>query len=285
MSAAVTVTEPGVYEMPAETYHADPVPEGSLSQSGAKTLLRAPALFAYEREHGRAPTKAMDFGQAAHARLLGTGPEIVVVDADDWKTKAAQDTRKGAHADGAVAMLAREVEQLDAMVRKLREHPVAAALLQPESGTPEQSLFWRDAPTGVWRRARLDWLPHARPDGRLFVADYKSARSAEKSDLEKAIDNYGYHQQADWYLDGIRALGLAADPVFLFVFQEKTPPYLVNVVQPDAMALRIGRHLNRQAIDLYAECVRTGRWPGYSDDVELVGVPGYTEYRFLQETT
>ena len=53
----LTVTEPGVYAMPFDVYLADPVPGGSLSTSGAKTLLNAcPAIFAYERKHeiGRA---------------------------------------------------------------------------------------------------------------------------------------------------------------------------------------------------------------------------------------
>jgi len=42
MTAAVggiQVTAPGVYDIPAEAYHADPVPGGSLSASGARDLL------------------------------------------------------------------------------------------------------------------------------------------------------------------------------------------------------------------------------------------------------
>jgi len=39
----VLITEPGVYALPADVYHADPVAGGSLSSSGAKKLLACPA--------------------------------------------------------------------------------------------------------------------------------------------------------------------------------------------------------------------------------------------------
>ena len=60
------ITEPGVYTMDEADYHADPVPGGSLSCSGAKKLLACPARFAYDREHPPAPTPAMELGTAAH---------------------------------------------------------------------------------------------------------------------------------------------------------------------------------------------------------------------------
>ena len=38
------ITKPGIYEMPEDDYHADPVPDWSLSASGAKLLLDLPHL-------------------------------------------------------------------------------------------------------------------------------------------------------------------------------------------------------------------------------------------------
>jgi hypothetical protein len=34
---------------------------------------------------------------------------------------------------------------------------------------------------------------------------------------------------------------------------------------------------NRRAVDLYMECKTTGRWPGYSDDIELISLPEWAE--------
>lgn len=279
------ISTPGVYDMPAELYHLDPVEGGSLSSSGARKLLppSCPALFDHERKNPPATTAEFEFGHAAHQLVLGAGPELVVIEADNWRTKKAKDERKSAHADGAVALLARDYEQVQAMAAALREHPIAGKIFQPDRGRPEQSLIWQDGPTGVWRRARPDWLPH-RTDGRLIISDYKTARDVDPDGIQRAVHQHGYQCQAAWYLDGARELGLAEDPGFVFIFQAKEPPYLVTPVELGATALYIGHDLNRRALDLYAECTASGRWPGYSDDeIELISLPGWFENRYLQE--
>lgn len=276
----VVITEPGVYDLPDYVYHSDPVPGGSLSQSGAKKLLppNCPALFRYWADHPEEHKQVFDFGKAAHRMVLGTGATLAVIDAEDWKTKRAQQERRDAYAAGEVPLLTREYEVVQAMAAALREHPFASALFT--NGRPEQSLFWLDG--DVMRRAMLDWLPNP-TNGRIVVPDYKTCVSAEPGKLSKTIADYGYAQQHGWYLDALRALGLADETAaFVFVFQEKTPPYLITVAQVDVTALRIGQHLNRRAIDLYAECVANDRWPGYSDDVAVVSLPPYIENKYLE---
>lgn len=275
------VTEPGVYEMTNEAYHADPVPGGSLSSSGARMLLppSCPALFHHRMTNPQPPSRNFDFGHAAHQEVLGSGPDLVVVDATDWRTKAAKEQRDAARAEGAVPLLPDEYEQVQGMASALRAHPVASALFNPERGKAEQSLFWRDHMTGVQLRARLDWLPNP-TSGRMIIADYKTTVSAEPTSIARAIHQYGYHQQADWYRDAVLALGLAEDPAFVLVFQEKTAPYLVTVVEPNIDALMWGDVLNRKAIDVYRRCKETGRWPGYSDDVVLAQLPPWAEKQY-----
>jgi hypothetical protein len=274
------IEEPGVYDLPVEVYHADPVKGGSLSSSGARKLLppSCPALYAYEREHPPAPTATFDIGHAAHKLALGIGPELVVVDADDWRTSAAKAARDEAHAAGHVPLLRDTYAELQAMADALRSHPLASALLG-DGGQAESSLVWRDE-SGIMRRCRLDWKPAPR-EGRMIGWDYKTSRSADPEKFAKAGVDYGYHCQQAWYLDGLRALDFADDDAqFVFIVQEKTPPYLVSVVQLDVVAVRIGRHLNRRAIDIYAECSRTGIWPGYADDVAHVSLPFWYERTF-----
>jgi hypothetical protein len=71
----------------------------------------------------------------------------------------------------------------------------------------------------------------------------------------------------------VRALGLDEDPAFLFVFQEKTPPYLVTVVQLDDEAEAAGRARNELAMEIWRDCTQAGVWPGYSQDIELITLP------------
>jgi hypothetical protein len=280
----IVITAPGIYDIPNDVYHADPVPGGSLSSTGARRLLppSCPALFRYEQLHGQPPKRVFDFGTAAHGIVLGSGPELVRVDAPNYLTKKAQAARDDARTRGAVPLLPHEYEQVQAMAEAIRQHPAARALFAEASGQPEQSLFWQDQRTGVWRRARLDWMPFA-TGRRMVVPDYKTAVSAAPSAIAKAVHSFGYHQQAAWYLDGVKALG-GGDAAFVFVVQEKTPPYLVTVVELDPLALRIGRERNRQAIDLYRRCLTANDWPAYSDSIESISLPAWAENQHLQET-
>ena len=266
--------QPGVYEMDEATYHQDPVPGGSLSASGAKLLLppSCPALYAWRRDHPKVSAE-FDFGTAAHKLVLGAGQPIWRLSYDDWRTKAAQAARDEARAQGYVPVLEPDWQRVEAMAAAIREHPVASALLDPGRGKPEQSLFWQDDETGIWCRARLDWLPHRDPARRFIIADYKTAAAADPASIRKAVANYGYFMQAAWYAEGVRVLGLDPDPAFLFIFQEKTPPYLVTVAQLDTEAVSIGRARNTLAREMWRDCTQAGVWPGYSQDIELITLP------------
>lgn len=286
-AAATTIDQPGVYDLPVEAYHRDPVAGGSLSSTGARKLLApsCPAKFKHWLDEGEPPNRDYDFGHAAHHLILGVGPELVVIDADNYKTKAAQAKRDEAYAARAVPLLAREHDQVVAMAEALVKHPIAGPLFQSGTGRPEQTLVWFDAEFGIWRRALLDWLRgRPAPGGRLIVPDYKTANAADPEAIAKAVDNHGYDQQLAWYLDGVQALDLAGDvePAALLVVQEKTAPYLITVVQLDVVALERGRLRNHLALDEYRHCRATDTWPGYNDPptrVIEVGLPGWAERR------
>lgn len=264
-----------VSDMPEAEYHAHP----ALSSSGAKKLLppSCPAIYHWERDHGQAPRQEFDFGHAAHAVVLGVGAPVAVADFSDYRTKAAQAWRDEVRAAGRVPLLVGEAMQVTDMATALREHPIASALLDGSRGSAEQSIFWGDARHGIARRARLDWLPDS-DGGRLILADFKTTISAEPGAIRKAVANYGYHCQASWYIDAVRALGVAEDVAFVFIFQAKTPPYLVTVAELDAQALRVGAALNDRAMSVFADCTANDTWPGYSDDVELVSLPPWATY-------
>lgn len=280
------ITTAGVYNVPEAEYHADPIEGGSLSCSGSKLLLppSCPAKFKWQRDNGSEHKAVFDFGSAAHRLVLGAGADLEVIDADNWMTKAAKEARAAAYAEGKTPLLRDELVQVQAMAATLREHPIASALFDPERGLPEQSLFW-DL-DGTAKRARLDWLPDLH-NGRMILADYKSTVSSEPGSFAKSVANFGYAMQADFYMNGVRALGLADDVAFLFVTQEKTAPYLISVFELDAEYLRIGAALNRQAEEVYAECTATDSWPSYSDDVVRLSPPSWFSYQhaYLLEMT
>ena len=267
----------GIHDaIPEDVYHAD---KGSLSVSGAKKLLppSCPAIFKYELDHGQQQRDVFDYGKAAHKEALGVGAEVVVVDADNWMTKAAKEAKVAAYAEDKVPLLAKDKAAVDAMGAALQAHPLASALLDPDNGKAEVSAFWDDPTFGVLRRCRFDWLREAK-GGRLLLVDYKSCASAERNTFAKAAASYGYDMQAAWYTDLAYGLGLADDISFLFIAQEKTAPYLVNVIELDAPSIERGRKRNDKALGIYRDCTEADVWPSYSDDVELVSLPRWAFY-------
>ncbi len=265
----------GIIDMPEDEYHAHP----ALSVSSAKKLLppSCPAIFKHERDNGQGHKRVFDFGHAAHLVVLGAGPELHVIDAEDYKTKAARQKRDDAYARGEVPVLMDEFNTVQAMAAALRRHPLASSLFA-EGGLAEQSLFWTDPYTGVACRARLDWLSHR-------IVDYKTTTSANPAQIAKAVDSFGYHMQAAWYLEGAIGLDVVPeDAEFLFVFQDKNPPHLVTVVELDETALKIGHDRNQYAREIYRDCLEADVWPAYSNDIERISLPAWAQRRHFEGT-
>lgn len=273
------ITGPCVIDgMDEAVYHADPVPVGSLSSGGARTLLQpgGPAKFHYERTHPRTgSTKTFDLGHAVHTRALGAGSDLWVIDAADWRTKAAREERDEAYAAGKVPILVDDARRVHAMVDALLDHnPIAESLIRAE-GDVEQSLFWQDQATDVWCRARHDKAVRD-TSGRLVIVDLKTCEAADTRAITRSMTSYGYHQQDAWYRDAAIALDLADEPGFVFVFVEKTPPHLVHVVQLHPADVAAGRARNRHALDIYAKCTADGVWPGHpTDDITEIELPAW----------
>ncbi|MGW4075928.1 PD-(D/E)XK nuclease-like domain-containing protein [Streptomyces asiaticus] len=262
-----------------EDYHAD---KTSLSSSGARKLLppSCPAKFRYEQDHPQPASKTFDYGNAAHKLVLGNGPDLEVVPGARWDTGKAKAHIAEIRERGGIPLKEHEMQMVKDMADAIRRHPLAAALLDPAYGAPEQSGFWIDEPTGIRCRVRFDWLP-SHQGGRLIIPDYKTTTDASNRAMEKDIEKYGYNQQADWYETGARALGLGdQNAELLLIAQEKKPPYLVNVIGITLGSRVIAGAKNRHAIETFAKCASTGHWPGYADDEpNYLELPGYAEAR------
>jgi hypothetical protein len=266
------VTGPGVYDIDEETYHAS----AALSSSGARTLIGdCPAIFEHERRNGTPTRKEFDLGACAHTLVLGVGREIVVTTETEWRTDKVKREVAEARARGAVPLKPKDFDTVRAMADALRRHPDADEVFAP-GGVAERSLFWTDPETGVFCRARPDWIGNG-------LSDYKSTTDVSLDHIRRTIANFGYHQQIPWYLDGAVALDLVpADAPFRLVFQMKTDPYLVSIVEIDDAAMEIGRDLNRLARQMFRDCTATDIWPSYTHGIETVSLPAYVERRHFE---
>jgi len=274
------ITAAGVYDLPAEEYHADPVEGGSLSSHGIRDLLppSCPALFKYSLDHPRPPKREYDLGHAAHKLVLGVGPELVLVDdRERWDTKEIKERLAGIRAAGNVPLKRPDWDMVHAMADEIREHPLAGRLLRPELGKAEQTIVWQDRETGVWCRAMVDWMG-ATLVGAPLLIDYKTAESAHPSAFARSAGSYGYDVQESHYEDGYHTV-MGVVPLYLFVVQEKHPPYLVSVSQLDASDVDTARAACRKGRQVYRDCTTSGLWPGYNPDIAQISLP-----RFAQRT-
>lgn len=268
--------EPGIYEdMLERDYHAA---HEWLSASGIKKLIPPSTPAHFKTGLGVEEHKPIfDVGKAAHARVLGVGEPVVVVDASDWRSEEARMARDAAYEAGKVPILARDNVAIDGMAASLGDHPIAPLLFT--TGKPEVSAFWIDRETEVQCRARFDWLPEKTSGKRLIVPDLKTAATAAPSEFAKAAARFGYYVQAEHYRDAIVAHGIDSDPAFLFVVIEKEPPYLVTVAQfakPDDV--RLARAAVDRARRVFKECMESDNWYGYPEIVNDLELPMWLHY-------
>lgn len=271
--------EPGRYDLPEAAYHADPVRHlgGSLSSTVARKLLApsCPALARHAMLHPE-HKDAYDLGSVTHRLTLGSGPRIVEVPADDWRTKAAKDARELARAEGAVPLLSKDLARAVAMRDAVHAEPIARAVLTMP-GAPEQVLIWREGDT--WCRAMLDRWPDPGNAPQPIIGDLKkTAKALDDASLAKTVWEYGYHCQADWYERGYLAVH-GVSPDFLFIFVSDTPPHLVRVFPLSDELRADARSRNNEALQIWRDCTRENRWPAYENTLEPLGPPRWANLR------
>lgn len=234
-------------------------------------------------DHPRKPKREWDFGHMAHRILLGAGAELCVLEpaihgltkggaiakspraTDTWKEAEAE-----ARAEGRVPVHVDDHQIAQAMTAKVRNHPTAGPLFA--SGKAEVSLVATDPETGVRLKARPDWLVTA--EDRLTIVDYKTAVSSEANAFSRRAPDYGYHLQDAWYRRVAQLLKLDDDPRFLFVVQEKEPPYEVSVFEyQDPIDKAESKRQMREVISIYQRCIAEGQWPGRSPEVTPIFLP------------
>lgn len=246
-----------VPDVPSAEYHA----HESLSASGIRDLLDCPATYRHGRDAGEEFKDAYDVGHVIHELILGKGDGIVVVDAADWRTAAAREAKKQAHAEGKAPVLAGMFAEAQEMARRVLEHPEIGPLFAV--GAAEQSVYATDPETGIAIRCRPDWLTQTR-DGRPVCVDVKStATAAHPADLNGrygVIAKHGYHVSAAHYTHTLDLVGVE-DPLFLLLFVSKAGAFEPRAVSLDARSLDRGAEITAEAYRLYADCTERGEWP------------------------
>lgn len=281
------VTRPGVYlDIPESVYHSGNLTPGpSFSKSMAHTLVTTcPAKLwhnsylnpAFEREQ----KKHFDIGHAYHCAVLEPdlwGAKVTIVPFDDYRTNAAKAARDDAYNAGKTPLKAAEAEQVIAMRDTLMKDPMMQRAFK--GGSAEVTIVAQDPETGIWLKARTDYLVEV--DGRVLMIDLKSTgTSAAPDDFATQVFERGYFLQDPWYRMVYELATRRRVDDFIFVAQETEAPHLHAVDRLDPKDVEAGFQCVPWAVHTFAECCATGRWPGYATGaVTPISMPAWAHYR------
>lgn len=278
----------GIFDIREDVYHADKIGNvPTLSSSIARLLIERSPRHAWTAHPRLNPAyeagdiKATDLGSVVHTILLGKGAGIKIVDADDWRTKAAKEAR-----DEAVAM------KFQPILRKHAEqaqHIVAAARAQIEAHEElanifanmraEATLVWQDG--DAWCRSRPDVLPHA---GNILADLKTTTTSAHPDAVQRRLFDTGADVQAAFYLRGARAvLGRGDEWHFRFVVVETEPPYALSVIALSPYAMAQAETKVNHAIRWWQRCTASDWWPGYPRRTCYVDPPVWTDKKWAAQ--
>jgi len=271
------IDEPGIYpDLPMADYVADPCPDPSLSKGVIIDLVERSPMHAYHNHPrlgggGDRGSNRADIGSASHAMLLGGDEAILIVDAPDFRTKAAREARDEARGSGRIPILQKDRKALDDMVGPARER-----LAEFGAGTTEQTVIWaEDGDPPIWGKARPDWLA----DDRRVIVDYKTATNADPTKwIKSAMLPGGYDMQAAWYLRGLSNLLGPRDRDFLFLVQEIDPPFAVSVVGIGPELAELSNRKIEAGIRLWREALKSNHWRGYQSVTHWAEAPAYMIY-------
>ena len=271
-------SEPGIYAgLSNSAYHAGPGVSKSQLDKLSKSPFHYQAHYLSLKRVSSYETPAMRFGTAVHTAILE--PELfagwVVMPDVDGRTKEGKAAKALAQEEAAVrgveVIPADDYAKVTAIAESFATHTHLSSFLN--TGHAELSVYWTDADTGILCRCRPDWLAPS------CVVDLKTTEDASPRAFQRSAYSWRYWVQAAFYLDG-----LAANDVdvrgFVFAAIEKSEPYACAGYAASEAMIAAGREEYRRLLRTLRQCQDDDRWPGYSESLAVLDLPGFANELF-----
>jgi hypothetical protein len=276
----------GIHNITEAEYHADPCVAPSLSSSLAKLMIGQSPLHARTASARLNPDyepvvkKTFDIGKAAHRAVLGKGGDYVAIPDEMLASNGAASPKEAkafieeARANGQTPLKSDEVDQVGLMADIARAKLAAMGIALDLAHSEVAAIAEIE---GCWCRALVDNAP---PDAKQPLYDFKTCEDASPDACIRAVMNYGYDIQAAHYLE-TWAAATGEHRLFRFIFQEKSAPHEVCVVELGEDTLFMARKRTARARDLWRQCLAADFWPGYPPGIHRVDLPDFYQAKWL----
>jgi len=273
---------PGLY---ADMSMAQYLAISAFSSGMCHTILSASPLHAWtdswlNPNREREDSSKMDLGTYAHALLLEGGHVgLVMIEADDWRAKAAKEQRDEARAAGKLPILAHKLPEVEAMVKTAKEYIANSEISNVfDTGLPEETvIFDLD---GVRCKIRPDWLT---ADYGLILS-YKTTAGTANPESWIRTQLPSYDAATVFYEKGVATLSPDdMPPRCVHLVQEQSYPYACSLICLSPAWDDLATRKMWRAVGIWKECLANGYWPAYPDRICHAEPMPWEEQRFAEQ--
>ena len=231
---------------------------------------RSPLHFRYFMDNPEEQTPALVFGSAAHAAILegweAFEKDFATCPNMDRRTKEGkQKYFEFLESAGSKQLISPEdFAKISSMREVFWNDPRVKSLLGRPYKT-EIPFQWIDGKTGEPVKCKADIIT-TDENGMPVVIDYKTTMAADYRSFRSSARKFGYDFQVGFYTEGIN-LSTLEKHGFIFIVQEKEPPFAVAIYECDESLLIQGRRKFHKLLTEYHECRMKDEWPGYETEM------------------
>ena len=256
-------------DLPETDYHSQTGEKTPLfSYSTAKRIIQESAYHAHMYHpllggEKKEPTKPMIKGSIIHGMILGGGPDISILNFDNYKTKVAQETKAAVIAEDKIPILQKDMDNLRVAVACIKAKIQILAPYFFDSHESELSIRW-EMDNGVKTQSRFDWIQHETG----LIIELKTTKDANPRVLDKYSNTLGYEIQLSTYMQAAEKTwpDMAGRFKWKFIFIEPEAPYMISVNDVDSSMFWLGDSELRRASKKWKECLESDNWPGYGEN-------------------
>jgi exodeoxyribonuclease VIII len=258
----------------------------AINSHGLMDMLRSPAHFYERRFRGEdKSTKATEFGRMLHFAVLEpeqfakkcvVEPEFIGLTKDGKPSNRSGEalekkkTWRASLAPDVLIVTPEILEKLIRMSNKILSHPIAGKLLK--GSVTEATIFWQDEETDIVCKARLDVVSASG-----YIIDLKTTRDARDFKFVWQIKDYDIDLQLSHYLKAAQSTKQIRSDAAILIAAESESPHEVAVYPVGTRILFRGEHRRSKAMRVYAECLKTGKYPGYNPEARTIDFGEWAE--------